>query len=316
MPEVLRSKVYYMRSRLLLILPTFSPAPKTNCVHKAIRQIEQQLCRPRAKGNPFARLLRTAIKPFLEQSQSIKSIASHDYYRRIWTLAERMARHGGSERLCNLMSLETWLGMVLHALLSADPAVAPDDTVNFQKSICNHEDWYRVSRALSRPVVPDKDDISRLLVLLLNAISVWQREPTAHWDGAPTTTWLQSYLAEAHSGVYQAWDSADKVWAVYSYYGATLWEKTLAGLLGALRELVVVAIRCPPVFLPQELDEAICFNQQEQTTAIQKLLVQAAVEVKANMVSAGVDKSVCASQERRQGHARAGNTYVIVLQMC
>ncbi len=37
-------------------------------------------------------------------------------------------------------------------------------------------------------------------------------------EEAPTKKWLLSYMEEAGSGVYQAFNKGDRVWAVYSYF--------------------------------------------------------------------------------------------------
>lgn len=37
-------------------------------------------------------------------------------------------------------------------------------------------------------------------------------------EEAPTKSWLLSYMEEAESGVYQASNEGDRVWAVYTYF--------------------------------------------------------------------------------------------------
>lgn len=44
-------------------------------------------------------------------------MASKAYLERAWALAERMARFGRRERMCQWMSLESWVGMVLDAVI-------------------------------------------------------------------------------------------------------------------------------------------------------------------------------------------------------
>jgi len=45
-------------------------------------------------------------------------LSGNEYFGRVWTLAERMARSGRSERLHHWLPLEAWCGMVMHALLT------------------------------------------------------------------------------------------------------------------------------------------------------------------------------------------------------
>lgn len=54
-------------------------------------------------------------------------MCGREYFGRVWTLAERMARGGRGERLSNWMPLSMWLGMIVDALLaSADGDVSSD----------------------------------------------------------------------------------------------------------------------------------------------------------------------------------------------
>lgn len=294
MTEVLRSKVYYARARQLLVLPTFCQPPEECC--EAIREVVKKLDGSPAQFScvPTVQLLHRALSTLLAHSHpsAAVSIAKHDYFRRMWTLVERMARHGVSECLANRMSLETWLGMVLDALLFVQSSSGDEsDAVIFQKTICGHKNWIAVSNMLRTSTVTyeNNDDVSKLLAVLLEAVIVWQKPlHVLNWDGAPTKDWLRSYLQNAHYDCYQAGKPEDKVWAVYSYFISNRnAEDSQASLLHALRELVQQATGISPVLLPQQQPAA--GNTNDSITATQDvkaLLIRAAYDVKAaNVVS-------------------------------
>lgn len=286
MVEVLRSKVYYMRARQLLLLPAFERLPKEHRLVKALEGIHLLLCQHFGHSKTAALLL-SAVNLLLEHSSSQSHVlmASHDYYRRIWTLAERMARHGGREKLCNCMPLQTWVGMVLHAVDSWN-SKARDSSVCFQSSLGSKDIWDQASAELSNNQGAPK----ALLALLLNAVFTWHQSPPSGMNAAPTKEWLRSYLEDAHSDVYQAWDVSDKVWGIYSYFSAAMCSKSLTDLLGALRKLVQLATGShPAVCLSQLLHDDDATNEQQAAAIrIQELLVLAAVDVKAAVVSACV----------------------------
>eukprot|EP00873_Tetraselmis_striata_P035306 jgi/Tetstr1/455570/TSEL_042389.t1 len=108
--------------------------------------------------------------------------------RRVWTLAERMARHARREKLRQWLSLDIWLGMVVDAMLGGkgDAAAA----IYWQKMFPT-----AVLQELS------KGGAGR---------SSWRRR--RHRD------WLKTYLLEEAGEIYSAFNSNDVVWSIYCFF--------------------------------------------------------------------------------------------------
>jgi hypothetical protein len=137
-----------------------------------------------------------------------------------------MARFGRNEGLCHWLTLESWLGMVIDAILikaktiseADDPSIigsmlgkdAAKLIPSIQAQFCDH---------LERQAVTLSPDlINKTSELLLLAGKRWSRIVKGEEEG-PTPLWLKRYLSkEVTVGTYKAWDKKDLVWAVYSFF--------------------------------------------------------------------------------------------------
>ncbi|GLC57934.1 hypothetical protein PLESTB_001291300 [Pleodorina starrii] len=250
MVEVHRSKVFYARARLMHILPTFEDLPEEGPVRVILAKAQRVLhTRASAAAANNTDLHQCAVAEFvigaiLEKNRT----AGREYFGRVWTLAERMARHGRSEGLHNWLSLESWLGMVVDAIVKntednvssiiykkmlgqnaaglLDAVLGPLATAvrlgGVQAEACEHLE----------------DKVADLCVA---AVGVWLSP--SNLEEAPTREWLRMYLGqEARSGIYQAWSEADRVWAIYSYFcWKRLDQRSEAGLRMALNDLAETA---------------------------------------------------------------------------
>jgi hypothetical protein len=116
MTEVLRSKVYYARGGAIVVVPTFGPLPASGPITLLLKLVVTFLnerAESAADGGVRERVAALVLEALLEKN----SIASKEYFERAWTLAERIARYGRNERLCQWMALEAWIGMVLDGLM-------------------------------------------------------------------------------------------------------------------------------------------------------------------------------------------------------
>ena len=137
-------QVYYSRAAAMAVLPRFTllseagPARLVNelehVLTEALHLLKQQskLAPPKmlSNGSVDGDSVPSADAPaaaahVLDTILEKGTIASSDYLARAWTLAERMSRCGHRERLCEWLSLETWMGMVLDVLLKAGEHYSP-----------------------------------------------------------------------------------------------------------------------------------------------------------------------------------------------
>ncbi|KAG2434658.1 hypothetical protein HXX76_007551 [Chlamydomonas incerta] len=153
MVEVLRSKVFYARARGMVVIPTFTSMADgfARVVKSLLGKARRVLARramaagaTSAAGGGDAQILSggaaaagaggaaadaaaaAAAAAVLKRMIRREVVGGREYFCRAWTLAERMARYGRCEQLCNWMSLEVWLGMLVDALLRStdDPAAS------------------------------------------------------------------------------------------------------------------------------------------------------------------------------------------------
>ncbi|KAG2494483.1 hypothetical protein HYH03_007252 [Edaphochlamys debaryana] len=243
MVEVLRSKVFYVRARSMVVVPTFQSLPEDAIVRLLLIKAKRQLMRQSADA---ARIHRAVLAASIIQCMLDRGlVAGREYFSRVWTLAERMARYGRGEVLGNWLSLEAWLGMLADAMLqSAEDKAASQ----IYKKILGREaselldailDPLAMAIKTSSMLVSEglEDQVALLFEM---GVRIWQT--SSHLAEAPAKPWLKSYLEEVHSGVYQAWCEGDRIWAVYSYF---CWKKldqqSEKDLLEALQDLVRVA---------------------------------------------------------------------------
>ena len=117
--EVLR-KLYYARAGTMVVVPTFVLLPTVGPITMLLK-LAVKFLQKRAGGSPTDGGIREGVTALVLHALLEKnSIASTEYFERVWTLTERIARHGRSERLCQWMSLEAWIGMVLDGLIKGE----------------------------------------------------------------------------------------------------------------------------------------------------------------------------------------------------
>ena len=224
MTEVLRSKIFYARSILMLVLPTFGPLPKHAVLCALLGQVESALT---LRSTKQASLAAKCIRAICAK----KRLADRSYFSRVWCLAERLARYGRDERLCNWLTLESWIGMLLDAIFTT---VEDESSMAVYRKLLGPESLPLVN--ILAPLLQDsvqsgtlKSSQVKSLVADLCELGVkaWLQSTEASarlpkeasLDEAPNTTWLKSYLGkESTSGVYQAFSQADRVWSIYTFF--------------------------------------------------------------------------------------------------
>eukprot|EP00873_Tetraselmis_striata_P044856 jgi/Tetstr1/465120/TSEL_009843.t1 len=220
MLEVARSKLFYARARLMPVLPCVRPLP-----HGELRVVISGVLRALDRM-PSSKVV-TAASSTLSNLLSKGKYAEFSYFGRVWTLAERMARHGRGEVLRNWLSLEIWLGMTLDALWgSTTPTMtssagmahywrfifagnAKDDSAAMRAV-----EELRVVRAHGSSMASDNvhDLLARLFVA---AVEVWK---TVGVEEALDVAWLKQYLLHEADNIYHSWDPRDGVFAIFTYF--------------------------------------------------------------------------------------------------
>ena len=136
-----------------------------------------------------------------------------------------MARFGRKEGLNRWLTLESWLGMVIDAVLVKAMDSTEEEEPTIIGSLLGKKAVNLVIKiqrllvtALDQQAVHlSKDLISKTSELLTIATRTW-RSVKKDEEG-PTPAWLRKYLAfELTRGYYKAWDKQDLVFAVYSYF--------------------------------------------------------------------------------------------------
>ncbi|KAG2449279.1 hypothetical protein HYH02_005436 [Chlamydomonas schloesseri] len=240
MVEVLRSKVFYARARSMTVIPTFFPIPADGIVRLLLVKASRVIKR-RAATSPRAAVVASRLDDILQK----EVVAGREYFSRVWTLAERMARLGRREQLCHWLSLEAWLGMLVDALLKSTDdrsalaifkQILGEQAAGLLEVVLDP-----LSEAVKTGSMHVSEGLDELVAdLFESAVATWHAAKGL--EEAPTREWLQTYLSQAHSGMYQAWSDADRVWSVYSYFcWKQLDQSKEAALLEALQDLVRVA---------------------------------------------------------------------------
>ena len=132
-----------------------------------------------------------------------------------------MARFGRNERLCNWLSLESWMGMLIDALFRSVSGGQDDQSAaNVYAKILGPESDRLINASL--PLLREAVDSStiqnpQLLELVADlcelAVTSWLPSDMASLVEAPTKEWLKVYLGkEAVSGLYSAFKQEDRVW--------------------------------------------------------------------------------------------------------
>ena len=127
-----------------------------------------------------------------------------------------MARFGRQEGLHHWLTLESWLGMVIDAVLVKAMEATEEEESTFVCSLLGNKAFNLVTKiqrlliaALDQQAVHLSNDLivstSNLLVI---AARTW-RSVNRDEEG-PTASWLRKYLAfEATRGLYKAWDKQE-----------------------------------------------------------------------------------------------------------
>ncbi|GLC46212.1 hypothetical protein PLESTB_001535900 [Pleodorina starrii] len=247
MVEVHRSKVFYARARLMLVLPAFHSLPDGGPVRVILAKALRELKARAAAANSIRCTVAASI---IDAILAKNIVAGREYFGRVWTLAERMARFGHSEGLCHWLSLESWLGMVVHAMLQSTEDKA--SSIIYKKML--GEEVAALLDSVLEPLAAavriggvqaqacDGLEV-KVADLCLAAVGVWL-SPTRLLNEEPTRKWLHVYLGEeARSGIYHAWSEADRIWAIYSYFcfNQIPDQQSAEGLHTALEALVEIA---------------------------------------------------------------------------
>ncbi|GLC66739.1 hypothetical protein PLESTF_000467000 [Pleodorina starrii] len=245
MVEVHRSKVFYARARAMRVLPTFRPLPAEGPVRLILVKARKVLDKRADAGSVRCAVAASIIAAILKKNL----VAGREYFGRVWTLAERMARFGRNEGLCQWLSLESWLGMVVDAMLKSTEDKT--SSVIYKKMLGQKaaglldavlDPLAAAVRTGSVQARASEGLETKVAELCMAAVSVWL-SPSLLAE-APTSNWLHTYLGEeARSGVYQAWREADRVWAIYSYFcwKQNLDQRSAEALRIALEDLVEIA---------------------------------------------------------------------------
>ena len=174
--------------------------------------------------------------------------------------SERMSR-GRSEFLCDWMSLLTWIGMVVDAMLKS---TADKKASAIYRTILGQEGSNLLDSILGPLALAVESGSTmhssmdglefKIIQLLVLAAKIWTCSNVP--QETPTREWLRQYLlVTLGSGVYDAWEKKDLIWAIYSYFTWKTPIKTDAGINEAIYDLAVLAGLPKPVdgskILPQ-----------------------------------------------------------------
>eukprot|EP00798_Chlamydomonas_sp_ICE-L_P027961 gene27961-8844_t len=114
MLEVARSKVFYARSNQMIVIPEIKALDPT--LEILLQMVQTSLKEdPEYAGSNHAHMAGQVLSTILSNGFHAKL----QYFGRVWTLAERLARCSWNEELHHWLSLNLWMGMVVDALASS-----------------------------------------------------------------------------------------------------------------------------------------------------------------------------------------------------
>ena len=137
-----------------------------------------------------------------------------------------MARFGRNEGLHHWLTLESWLGMVIDAVLVKCKSKTEEDEATIVVAMLGKKARKLVPRiqglfleALdAQAVCLNLDLVSKTAQVFVAATNRYSQVVKGEEVG-PSTVWLKRYLTkEVTAGTYKAWDSKDLLWAIYSYF--------------------------------------------------------------------------------------------------
>lgn len=274
-------QLFFARARAMAIIPTSTRLPGDGPLRliliKAARVLTSQAserakepatpCTPSAqgpgecvteatsnttttKGLAPGQTSKMAAAQVLDSFCRNRTLYGCGYFSRAWTLVERTARFGRGEALCNFLSLESWIGMVVDALLQA--ASGDEHALAAFKRMVT-DDGHTVFDMLV-PQLAEAIDIGSILMPSCNGIvdnmarlmeistEVWAVRPVA--SSPPDAAWVLRYLLDdIQEGIYQATHKADLVWSVYTFLSAK-WDVDLTAPMGLRCALEELAYGC------------------------------------------------------------------------
>eukprot|EP00798_Chlamydomonas_sp_ICE-L_P000426 gene426-1824_t len=281
--EVARSKVYYARAQQMIVLPDIVELDSS--VETLLRLVLESLCEdPLWADSEHAQMAAHVINAIISDGVHAKL----QYFGRVWTLAERLARCSWDEELHYWLSLQLWMGMVIDALASSSEdqnGSAIYWAKLFSAEIRDNMDKVSAKLRLSLELGNYRKTglISEVATLLVEAVKVWL---SAKMNEVPSEQWLSRYLESEAIEIYQAWSKPDAIWSVLSYFSWKVYDdkrrSTTEGLSDALSVLCSIAGIVP------------------ETTTVWKYLEEEA-----------------ASHEKLMGACKAGdsNTVVVLLNL-
>jgi hypothetical protein len=151
------------------------------------------------------------------------------------------------------MSLNTWIGMVVDAMLKS---TADKKASAIYRTILGQKGSFLLDSILGPLALAVESGStmhqslqgleSKVIQLLTLAAKIWTCSNIP--QEMPTREWLRQYLlVTLGSGVYDAWEKKDLIWAVYSYFTWKTPVKTEAGVLEAIYDLAMLAGLAKPV---------------------------------------------------------------------
>ena len=160
--------------------------------------------------------------------------------------SERMSR-GRPEFLCQWMSLLTWIGMVVDAMLKS---TADKKASAIYRTILRQEGSDLLDSIVGPLALAVESGStmhssmegleSKIIQLLTLAAKIWTCSNIP--QETPTKEWLREYLeVTLGSGVYDAWEKKDLIWAIYNYFTWNKPEKTVDGVVEAIYDLAILS---------------------------------------------------------------------------
>eukprot|EP00873_Tetraselmis_striata_P020365 jgi/Tetstr1/440629/TSEL_028939.t1 len=214
MVEIHRSRLYYARARAMIVLPGFRQLSRSPVMKILLHQAQLLL---ESSGGDDADVDHVIARA-LQRIINADAVASREYFGRVWTLAERMARHARREKLRQWLSLDIWLGMVVDAMLGGkgDAAAAIYWQKMFPTAVL--QELSKVERAIQLAVEafhPSQDLYKAVAELCRSGYTVWM---SAVLQEEATRDWLKTYLLEEAGEIYSAFNSNDVVWSIYCFF--------------------------------------------------------------------------------------------------
>jgi len=217
MVEIHRSRLFYGRARQLVVLPDFKPLKGCPVLRCVLHNASRELLEGAANEDKDSLLTGAVLDRILQDSM----IASCQYFGRVWTLAERMARAGRREEMREWLPLDIWLGMVVDAAMStAEEGGSTSSHIYWQKLMPPRvlQSLREVERELqlaARVRYASEALDATVASLCRDATLVWKSNAL---DESAEPNWLARYLTEEALCIYRAWNPEDAVWSVYGYF--------------------------------------------------------------------------------------------------